>query len=143
MLSGGEYNIARGMVQLWRTADGGGPMETRRTFLTSLVLMGACSGLTGDLARGQSPVVRPAQNPSSTQQSPDADVPSTAEADKKLLENNDKDMKKKVEQLYKLASELKAEVEKTDSSKVLSLDLMKKAEEIEKLAHDIKNRSKG
>jgi len=118
-------------------------METRRTFLTSLVLMGACSGLTGDLARGQSPVIHPPQNPSSTQQSPDADVPSTAEVDKKLLENNDKDMKKKVEQLYKLASELKAEVEKTDSSKVLSLDLMKKAEEIEKLAHDIKNRSKG
>jgi len=63
--------------------------------------------------------------------------------DKKILENNDKDMKKKVEHLYQLASELKDEVEKTDSSKVLSLDLMKKAEEIEKLAHDIKNRSKG
>jgi len=52
-------------------------------------------------------------------------------------------MKKKVEQLYKLASELKDQVEKTDSTKVLNLDLMKKAEEIEKLAHDIKNRSKG
>lgn len=63
--------------------------------------------------------------------------------DKKLLEENDKDMKKKVLQLYDLASQLKEQVEKTDSSKVLSLDLLKKAEEIEKLAHDIKNRSKG
>jgi hypothetical protein len=45
--------------------------------------------------------------------------------------------------LYELASQLKDEVEKTDSSKVLSLDLVKKAEEIEKLAHDIKNRTKG
>jgi hypothetical protein len=42
-----------------------------------------------------------------------------------------------------LAAELKDEVEKTDSSKVLSLNLMKKAEAIEKLARDIKNRSKG
>jgi hypothetical protein len=48
-----------------------------------------------------------------------------------------------VQQLYELASQLKDEVEKTDSSKVLSLDLVKKAEEIEKLAHDIKNRTKG
>jgi len=60
-----------------------------------------------------------------------------------MLEENNKDIHKKVEQLYKLAAELKAEVDKTDSSKVLSLNLVKKAEEIEKLAHDIKNRSKG
>ena len=52
-------------------------------------------------------------------------------------------MKKKVEQLYQLAKELKDEVEKTDSTKVLSLNLVKKTEEIEKLAHDIRNRSKG
>ena len=48
-----------------------------------------------------------------------------------------------MERLYQLATELKAEVDKTDSSKVLTLNLMKKTEEIEKLARDIKNRSKG
>jgi len=48
-----------------------------------------------------------------------------------------------VDRLYSLATELKAEVDKTDSSQVLSLNLLKKAEEIEKLAHDIRNRSKG
>ena len=48
-----------------------------------------------------------------------------------------------MEKLYELATELKTEVEKTDSSKVLSLNLVRKAEEIEKLARDIKNRSKG
>ena len=42
-----------------------------------------------------------------------------------------------------LVTDLKAEVEKTDSSQVLSLALLKKAEEIEKLAHDIKTRAKG
>lgn len=60
-----------------------------------------------------------------------------------MLEENQKDIKKKVDKLYDLASELKAEVDKTDSSKVLSLNLLRKAEEIEKLARDIKNRSKG
>jgi len=59
------------------------------------------------------------------------------------MEENEKDIKKKVEKLYDLATELKAEVEKTDSSKVLNLSLVRKAEEIEKLARDIKNRSKG
>jgi hypothetical protein len=34
-------------------------------------------------------------------------------------------------------------VDKTDSSQVLSLALVKKAEEIEKLAHDIRTRAKG
>jgi len=69
--------------------------------------------------------------------------PSLPNPDKRILEDNDKDMKKKVDRLFELATELKAEVDKTDSSKVLSLNLLKKAEEIEKLARDIKNRSKG
>jgi peptidoglycan hydrolase CwlO-like protein len=70
-------------------------------------------------------------------------APINPSAEKKRLEENEKDIKTKIERLYELATELKAEVDKTDSSKVLSLNLVKKAEEIEKLAHDIKNRSKG
>jgi hypothetical protein len=62
---------------------------------------------------------------------------------KALLEANEKDIKKNIEKLYQLASDLKTEVEKTDSSQILSLALVKKAEEIEKLAHDIKSRAKG
>jgi hypothetical protein len=48
-----------------------------------------------------------------------------------------------VEKLFQLASELKEQVEKTDSSQVLSLALVRKAEEIEKLAKEIKSRSAG
>ena len=59
------------------------------------------------------------------------------------MDENEKDIKKKVERLYELATELKAAVDKTDSSKVLSLNLLKKTEEIEKLAKDIRSRSKG
>jgi hypothetical protein len=62
---------------------------------------------------------------------------------KAMLEENDKDIKKSVEKLFQLASDLKEEVEKTDSSKTLSLAMVKKAEEIEKLAKDIKTRAKG
>jgi hypothetical protein len=62
---------------------------------------------------------------------------------KAMLEANDKEMKKKVERLYQLAGELKESVEKTDSARVLSLEMVKKAEEIEKLAREIKTRSKG
>lgn len=91
---------------------------------------------------GQNPPVVPPQEPRPGQEPP-LEGPSLPNVDKKILEENDKDMKKKVERLYQLASELKEQVDKTDSSKVLSLNLMKKAEEIEKLARDIKNRSKG
>lgn len=122
-------------------------MDSRRTFLTSLLLMGVSSCLITHPLEAQSPVVRPPQprqNPVPGQNPSDDNTnPPLPDAEKKMLEDNDKDIKKKVEQLYKLASELKDQVEKTDSSKVLNLDLMKKAEEIEKLAHDIRNRSKG
>ena len=119
-------------------------MDSRRTFLTGLLLMGVSSDLMAHQLPGQNPPrptppPTPGQNPGDENSTP----PGMPDAEKKRLESNDKDMKKKVEQLYKLASELKDQVEKTDSSKVLSLDLLKKAEEIEKLAHDIRNRSKG
>ena len=62
---------------------------------------------------------------------------------KAALEENEKSIKQKVEKLFQLATELKEEVDKTDSAKVLSLAMLKKAEEIEKLAKDIKSRAKG
>ena len=83
---------------------------------------------------GQKPV------PVSSPESPES--PSLASQTKAILKANDKDLKKKAEKLYQLASELKDEVEKTDSAQVLSLSLVKKAEEIEKLAREIKSRSK-
>lgn len=62
---------------------------------------------------------------------------------KPVLEANQKDIKKSVERLFQLASELKAEVEKTDSVQVLSVAMLKKAEEIEKLAKEIRSRAIG
>jgi hypothetical protein len=64
-------------------------------------------------------------------------------ATKALLEQHQKDIKKDVEKLYELASELKTEVDKTDATAVLSLAMLKKAEEIERLAKQIKDHTKG
>jgi hypothetical protein len=69
----------------------------------------------------------------------DSSAPST----KTLLEQNQKSIKKDIEKLYELATQLKTEVEKTDSTSVLSIALVKKAEEIEKLAKQIKEHAKG
>ena len=128
-------------------AEGVHFMKTRRTFLVGMVLAGVASGMTGHSLSGQLPPIRPQEPKPSPEPKPGQESspegPSLPNPEKRMLEDNDKDMKKKVERLYQLASELKEQVDKTDSSKVLSLDLVKKAEEIERLARDIKNRSKG
>jgi hypothetical protein len=107
--------------------------------------------LAGAAALGTRIVAR--QNPGSTipdvGQIPGQPSPTPEEtkmekrATKAMLEENQKNIKSDTEKLYKLASELKAQVEKTDSTTILSLDLVKKAEEIEKLAKQIKERAKG
>ena len=66
-----------------------------------------------------------------------------ANSSKAILEERQKDIKKDVEKLYDLAAQLKSEVEKTDSTTILSLAMLRKAEEIEKLARQIKDRAKG
>jgi hypothetical protein len=47
-----------------------------------------------------------------------------------------------VQQLYKLASELKEEVERTNLAAVFPVTFVKKAQEIEKLAKQIKDKTK-
>ena len=128
-------------------------MEKRRDFLTGLVVTGAIGGVWLSIAQGaqlpqapQAPQApQPPRSPQDKNGPPDAssDNPNLPSVEKRMLEENEKDIKKKVEKLYELATQLKAEVDKTDSSKVLSVGMLKKAEEIEKLARDIRNRSKG
>jgi hypothetical protein len=84
---------------------------------------------------------RPMTNPDG--KAADESAPFPPGSRKAALEENEKDIKKKVEKLFQLATELKDEVDKTDSAKVLSVAMVKKAEEIEKLAKDIKSRAKG
>jgi hypothetical protein len=62
---------------------------------------------------------------------------------KQILKQNQDQIHDDVEKLYTLASELKDQVEKTDSANVLSLSMVGKAEQVEKLARQIKNLARG
>jgi hypothetical protein len=62
---------------------------------------------------------------------------------KEILKQNKDQIHDDVEKLYVLATELKDEVEKTDSVNVLSLAMVGKAEQVEKLAKQIKNLARG
>jgi len=62
---------------------------------------------------------------------------------KKIQEQNQKTIVQDIQKLYKLAGELKDEVEKTDSTKTLSLPMIQKAKEVEKLAKQIASLAAG
>jgi len=117
-------------------------LNTRRKFLNLLASAGTLAiASAGRLIAQARPQARPPL-PDPTQKVDEISPPPRKSATKLMLEANEKDIKKNIEKLYELATDLKAEVEKTDSSQVLSVTLVKKAEEIEKLAHDIKTRAK-
>jgi peptidoglycan hydrolase CwlO-like protein len=113
----------------------------RRKFLGLMMAAGACVVVTRDLCGQGTPRKRRANPDGSSDE--DAPVPGNAESRKSALEENEKDVKKKVERLFQLATELKEEADKTDAVKVLSVAMLKKTEEIEKLAKDIRARAKG
>jgi hypothetical protein len=135
----------RDQVQFTSTGIRGevGMLDTRRSFLTMLACAGTLVIARTESLRGQA---KPTSRVPSSDPIKDSDTPgasSEKSPTKMMLETNEKDIKKNIEKLYQLATDLKTEVEKTDSSQVLSLALVKKAEEIEKLAHEIKTRAKG
>ena len=61
---------------------------------------------------------------------------------KKANQERQADLRRDADKLFKLATELKQFVDKTNEN-VLSLEVLKKAEEIEKLAHSVKSKMKG
>ena len=115
-------------------------MKSRRKFLTMFLASGVPLGVMGYTLRAQQGQSNPPVRSPATKD----EEPEEPKIDSKaLLEANKKDIKKNIERLYQLASELKAEVEKTDSVQVLSVAMIKKAEEIEKLAKGIRSRAIG
>lgn len=113
-------------------------MKSRRRFLAAIFATALPTGL-GALAYGVQVSSRRQPPPP-----PKDDDSNLSKLDpKQQLETNQKEIKKNVQRLYDLASELKAEVEKTDSVQVFSLSMVKKTEEIERLAKEIRNRAKG
>jgi hypothetical protein len=114
-------------------------VESRRKFLTLFLATGVPFGVVSYTIRGQGSQTKPPPKP--VLKDDEAEEPKFDS--KAVLEANQKDIKKSVERLFQLASELKAEVEKTDSVQVLSVAMLKKAEEIEKLAKGIRSRAIG
>ena len=64
------------------------------------------------------------------------------EMQKKANEQRQADLKRDTEKLFRLSTELKEYVDKSNEN-VLSLDVIKKADEIEKLAHSVKTKMRG
>ena len=60
-----------------------------------------------------------------------------------VLAYHEKQMRKEVYHLYDLARKLRNQVNKTDSTEVLSLDMLHTTEEIEKLAKHIRDLARG
>lgn len=114
-------------------------MKSRRKFLRMFLASGVPLGVIGYTMRAQENPAKPPAKPPIKDEDPDEPRIDS----KAILEANQKDIKKSIEKLYQLASELKAEVEKTDSVQVLSVVMVKKAEEIEKLAKGIRSRAIG
>ncbi len=142
----GEYNIASGsrkyapvLTAIGRDQEGFLAMESRRKFLTTAVAVGLPVGIFALIPSSQ---VR-GQHPRNPQQQKEDDSNAPKFDPKPALEANQKEIKKSVERLYDLATELKAEVEKTDSVHVLSIAMLRKTDEIEKLAREIRSRAKG
>jgi len=87
------------------------------------------------------PPPQPAEtpNPAEIHSNPQA----IAAAKRALLRQNEKEFREGIERLYQLTSELRDEVQKTATTEVLSISMVKKTEQIEKLAKKLKNRAKG
>ena len=115
-------------------------IPSRRKFLFAVSVVGVPFGVLTAAGYPQAPTPRRPSSPDGKGES-DSNAPNFDP--KNMLEANQKDIKKNVEKLFQLATELKAEVDKTDEVKVLSVALLKKAEEIEKLAHSIRTRALG
>ena len=110
----------------------------RRSFLGALLLA------LGAAALGQAQSLPAGRGGSQRKAPPNlAPEPPAKQQQRAMLKANQKDIKRDVQRLFELAEELKKEVEKTDSSEVLSLTLVHKAEEIEKLAKHIKGLARG
>jgi hypothetical protein len=120
--------------------------ESRRNLLKTVV------GTAGTLATApwmygafQHPQPMPSPNAPANQNVPGGmNGPQVSNSDKSAPNPlNREQIAAMVQQLYKLASELKNEVETTNLAAVFPVTFVKKAQEIEKLAKQIKDKTKG
>jgi hypothetical protein len=121
-------------------------LNSRRSLLKSVI------GTAGTLATAplmyaafQHPQPMPSPNAPNNQNFPGGlNGPPVSNSDKSApIPLNREQIAAMVQQLYKLASDLKEEVEHTNLAAVFPVTFVKKAQDIEKLAKQIKDRAKG
>jgi methionyl-tRNA synthetase len=97
----------------------------------------------GSFSQNPDPVP-PAYPPQSDQKDRQENVPARIqkEMEKKANAQRQVELKRDADRLFKLSTELKEYVDKSNEN-VLSLDVVKKAEEIEKLAHSVRTKMRG
>jgi hypothetical protein len=120
--------------------------ETRRMFVLTMaaaagLLATANQWLFAQYPPTPPPPPKPAEtpNPAEIHSNPQA----AAAAKRAMLQQNEKEFREGVERLYQLTSELREEVQKTATTDVLSMHMVKKTEQIEKLAKALKTKAKG
>lgn len=120
--------------------------ESRRKFFVSAALLsGALVGSNGISFAQFPPAVppppKPAQMPNPAEVH--SDPAAAAAAKRARILQNEKEFREGVERLYQLTSDLRDELQKTMTTDVLSVRMVKKTEEIEKLARLLKSKAKG
>lgn len=119
--------------------------ELRRDFFVSAILISACLALPGGIVAGQNPPTPPPKPEPGYKPNP-ADIHSNsgeeAAARRARLLENEKEFRESVERLYQLTSSLREELQKTPTTEIFSIRIVKEAEEIEKLAKRLKSQAK-
>jgi hypothetical protein len=119
--------------------------ESRRRFFVSAALLSAALVPNGISFAQFPPTPPPPPKPAETPNPAEihSDPAAAAAAKRARLLQNEKEFREGVERLYQLASDLRDELQKTMTTDVLSIRMVKKTEEIEKLAKLLKNKAKG
>ncbi len=119
--------------------------ESRRSFVIGVAAAASVVGTMPTMLCVQRRIIPPPP-PEPAEKGNPADVhsnPAASTAAKRaLLLRNEKEFREGVERLYQLTSALREELQKTPTTDVFSLHIVKQTEEIEKLAKSLKSRAK-
>lgn len=120
-------------------------LETRRNFFAHAALLSACLALAREIVVAQNPPTPPPKpqpgytpNPAEVHSNP----AEAAAARRARLLQNEKEFREGVDRLYQLTSSLRDDLQKTPTTEVFSLHIVKETEEIEKLAKRLKSQAK-
>jgi hypothetical protein len=119
--------------------------ESRRAFVMKVATAASTLATMPTMLCAQRPIIPPPP-PEPAEKGNPADVHSnpaaSAAAKRALLLKNEKEFREGVERLYQFTSALRDELQKTATTDVFSLHIVKQTEEIAKLAKLLKSKAK-